>query len=270
MLRIVTYITKAIGGRLTRTPSQMLMQTAADVVELFGHGATADCRILPHSGIAVTGAQASDLNMIFLTSGATSEECEEALEAVCSKGVDALLVIDEGAENLRLWANRHNLNCVGQMPLMERKYQEVCPSSKFHVRLGKPQEGRIANKLAAAAFSLDEAACNIATAAGAFEAAEIDLWVAEDQSGLVGCGTFIGSDERVGIYTMATLPENQGRGVGRAIIETAMAYYQDRGVKLFTLGATEKGFPLYSKIGFEVITRPHVYVIGASTQFPGG
>jgi GNAT superfamily N-acetyltransferase len=254
---------------VAQTSSEMLMQTARDVARLFGHGPAADCRMLPHGGVAVSGASACDLNMIFLTPGATGEECGQALAAVQQKGVDAILVVDEGAQDLCAWANREGLHCVGQMPMMEREAGEVRPSSKFHVRRAGSDEAGTANRLAAAAFALDEAACNLAMAAGAFETAEVDLWLAEDQSHPVGCGIFIRSGEHAGIYTMATHPDQQRRGVGRAVLETAMAHYQDRGVKRFTLGATEKGYPLYSHVGFEVVTRPYIYVIGASTQFPG-
>ncbi len=208
--------------------------------------------------------------MLFLTSGATAEECEQALEAVQRKGVDALLVIDEGAEELCSWANQRGLSCVGQMPLMERKVGELHPSSSFRVLRAGSNEAGVANRLAAAAFSLDEAACNLAMAPGAFDTSAIDLWLADDDGVPLGCGVFIRNDEHVGIYTMATHPDQQKRGVGRAILETAMAHYQDQGAKRFTLGATEQGFPLYTKVGFEVATRPYVYVIGASTQFPGG
>lgn len=245
------------------------MQTAADVTGLFGHGVNCDCRMLPHSGIAVSGAPASDLNMLFLIPGATDEECEQALDAVLHKGVDALLVVDEGAQEARSWADARGLTCVGQLPLMERTAAKLHPTSDFQVRRVGASEAGEANRLAAAAFSLDEAACNLAMAPGTFMTDEIDLWLADDEGVSLGCGVFIRNGDHVGIYTMATHPDQQKRGVGRAILETAMAHYQELGVERFTLGATEKGYPLYTKVGFEVVASPYVYVIGASTQFPG-
>jgi len=47
-----------------------------------------------------------------------------------------------------------------------------------------------------------------------------------------------------------------------------MQYYQTKGIKRFTLGATEDGFPLYQKLGFEVIAEPYAFILGSSTQFP--
>jgi ribosomal protein S18 acetylase RimI-like enzyme len=67
---------------------------------------------------------------------------------------------------------------------------------------------------------------------------------------------------------MATPPNNQRRGAGRAVIENAMHYYHTKGVKRFTLTATEVGFPLYQKLGFEVVSEPFNFILGSSTQFP--
>lgn len=249
--------------------SAMLMQTAADIVGFFGYGPRSDCRMLPHGGIALSGAPAADLNMVFLTQGASEDEREQAFGAAQARGVDTILIIEEGAEELRRWATDKGLTEVGQMPLMERRASEVEPPPGLKVRIAAPDEIAIGNRLAASAFGLDEDACNIALTQGALETEGNDLWLAEDESGPVGCGMFVHSGDHVGIYTMSTPPEQQRRGIGRAILETAMSHYQSQGVQRFTLGATEKGYPLYERVGFEVITRPHIYVVGASTQFPG-
>jgi GNAT superfamily N-acetyltransferase len=254
---------------MAQSSSDMLMQTAADIVGFFRHGPRSDCRMLPHGGVALSAAPAADLNMVFLTQGALGEEREQAFEAVQAKGVDTILIIEEGAEDLRRWAAGKGLAEVGQMPMMERQASAVQPSTRFGIRLAAPDEIGTGNRLAAAAFGLDEAACSMALVRSALEAEGNDLWLAEDETGPVGCGIFIRSGDHVGIYTMSTPPEQQRRGIGRALLDTAMAHYQNEGVQRFTLGATEKGYPLYERVGFEIVTRPHVYVVGASTQFPG-
>ncbi|WP_337188818.1 GNAT family N-acetyltransferase [Phenylobacterium sp.] len=68
---------------------------------------------------------------------------------------------------------------------------------------------------------------------------------------------------QMSVYVMATPPAHQRRGVGRAVLETAMAHYQSAGVTHFTLGATETGYPLYERTGFRTVQKPHVFVIGA-------
>ncbi|MEU4561930.1 GNAT family N-acetyltransferase [Actinoplanes sp. NPDC023936] len=51
----------------------------------------------------------------------------------------------------------------------------------------------------------------------------------------------------VGVYWLATLPEQRSRGAGRAVLTAALAACPDRHV---TLVATEAGRPLYESAGF--------------------
>jgi N-acetylglutamate synthase len=209
---------------LAQSSSEMLMQTAADIVGFFEHGLRSDCRMLPHGGIALSGAPAADLNMVFLTKGASDDEREQALKAVEAQAVDTILILEEGAEELREWAAKKELSEVGQMPMMEREARKSSPSTALNVRIAAPDEIEIGNRLAASAFALDEGACKLALTREAVKVEGNDLWLAEDDTGPVGCGIFIRSGDHVGIYTMSTPPEQQRRGIGRAILDTAMAY----------------------------------------------
>jgi ribosomal protein S18 acetylase RimI-like enzyme len=246
----------------------MLRQTGADILRHVRHGAKAYCRELCHGCIALSGEPAADLNMLFLASGSTRTDFDGGLRAVNDKAVDALLIVEEGAKDIRSWASEAGFNEVGEMPLMERRFAEVRPTRDFDVRIASPGEVDVGNRISAAAFSLDEDACNRALPKAAFAVEGNDLWFAEEGGKAVGCGIFIRTDDHVGIYSMSTLPEHQRRGVGRAILDAAISHYQREGVERFTLGATETGYPLYERLGFEIVTRAHVFVIGASTQFP--
>lgn len=251
------------------TSPEMLEQTGADLIRIFSHGERSDCRPLAHGCIALSGEPAADLNMVVLTGGAEKSELNHALDAVRQKKVDAILIVEEGADVVRGWAADAGLTEVAQMPLMERRAADVRTGSDFVIRLADPHEAEAAMNLAAAAFSLKEAACVAAMPEKAIAQEGNDLWFAEEDGERVGCGVFIRTEDHVGVYTMSTPPDHQRRGVGRAILGEAMAHYQARGVERFTLGATEKGYPLYERVGFKVVTRPHLYVVGASTQFPG-
>ena len=54
---------------------------------------------------------------------------------------------------------------------------------------------------------------------------------------------------------MATLPEHQRKGMGRALLTRVIDDYRRRGVERFYLGATEAGRPLYASLGFETDRR---------------
>ncbi|MDZ4369959.1 MAG: GNAT family N-acetyltransferase [Phenylobacterium sp.] len=253
---------------MTPTPVETLMQMSHELVRLFGYGPRAECRMLEHGCIALSGEAAADLNMAVLTGQASGDDLDEVLAAVRAKGVDALLVVEEGADAVRAMATEAGLTEVGQMPIMLRGPADVTPRSDFTVRIAAPEDADIGNRLAAEAFSLDEAMCAAATPAALLRAGA-ELWVAEEDGAPVGSGMFLRAGDQVGIYIMATPPAHQRRGVGRAVLETAMAHYQAGGVTRFMLGATEMGYPLYERSGFRTVLQPHVFVIGASTQFPG-
>lgn len=252
---------------MTGKSATLIMEMGAELVRLFGYGARAECRMLPHGAIALSGEGSADLNMAVLTADATRAELDDTLAAAAAKGVDAILVVEEGADGVRGWAAEAGLTQVGQMPLMERPALPVEPGTRFTLRIADPSEGSTGNGLAAAAFDLNETMCNAAMPDAVY--ADTQLWLAEDRGEPVGSGVFVRTGEQVAIYCMATPPEQQRRGIGRAVLDAAIAHYQAEGVTRFNLGATEMGYPLYEKVGFEVVSRPHVYVIGTSTQFPG-
>jgi GNAT superfamily N-acetyltransferase len=54
-----------------------------------------------------------------------------------------------------------------------------------------------------------------------------------------------------GVYVMATLPEWERRGLGRAILNRILAEAAAMGFPLIVLTASKKGYPLYQKFGFE-------------------
>ena len=73
----------------------------------------------------------------------------------------------------------------------------------------------------------------------------------------------------VGIWSMATAPEHQRQGAGRATLAAVMAHHRQRGAGLFYLGATPVGKALYEGAGFRTVEETPIWVAGQSAQFPG-
>src|SRR5438094_344892 len=78
---------------------------------------------------------------------------------------------------------------------------------------------------------------------------------------IAGSGTFVRSGDHVGIYFMATRPQFQRQGIGRAVLDTAMRYYLGHNVTTFTLEATAAGVRLYEQVGFQTVAQPSVFVV---------
>lgn len=249
--------------------ASMLMQTGNDIARFFKHAPNPVCRIGNHCCIALSGEASADLNMLILANGATRADLAEGLTHIRGRGLDAIMLVEEGADDLRTWASDEGLMEVGQMPLMERRAAPVGPLPDFTVRMARRDEMKQVSRLAAEAFSLDATACENAMPASIVGDDDIDLWVVEERGLLLGCGAFVRTGAHVGIYVMSTPQANQRRGIGRAVLTMAMDHYQRAGAERFTLGATEVGYPLYERVGFTVRSRPHVFLVGSSTQFPG-
>ncbi len=248
-----------------------LSSIGQDCIRLFCHAPGADCRPVPGGWIALSGERGiADLNMAGLTRAATRASLDTVLAAIRDSGVDTLLLIDADAEEARGWATAAGLPEVGGVPVMERIAAPVDAPGGLNVRRALADEAGVAARLAAEAFALDRDACTRALPPATFADGRVTLWLAEDDSGPCGCGIFVQGDSHVGIYTMATPPSQQRRGVGRAVLAAGMAHYRALGATRFLLAATEVGFPLYQRVGFEVIAEPRVFVVGQSTQFPGG
>jgi ribosomal protein S18 acetylase RimI-like enzyme len=64
----------------------------------------------------------------------------------------------------------------------------------------------------------------------------------------------------VGVYNVATLPDQQRRGYGEAVMRYAVAEAQkEHGVEQSILQSTPAGLHLYQRMGYRTITRVSVY-----------
>ena len=253
--------------------TKALIELGRDAILFCQNGPNAHCVMYDGAWIAFSGVQQlADLNMIGITASASKNRFDGLLEESEKRNVDAILFIAADASNAMQWATDKGLTTAGQAPLMEKTMTTppAITSNKTIAQLSDSSEVALANTMGELAFSLPENSFQKALPSKTYDDPAVDLWMAraEDHQPL-GCGTFVRDvdGERVGIYAMATPPNNQRRGAGRAVIENAMNYYQAKGVNRFTLGATEVGYPLYEKLGFGVVAEPYVFILGSSTQF---
>jgi ribosomal protein S18 acetylase RimI-like enzyme len=76
------------------------------------------------------------------------------------------------------------------------------------------------------------------------------FWVAVDGSKIVGTVGAIDYGRVAYIALMTVLPELQGRGLGRRLMNHALAWLAARGCRVVLLDATAKGAALYETMGF--------------------
>src|SRR5512139_2057789 len=109
-----------------------------------------------------------------------------------------------------------------------------------------------------AAFEMPESR---AAEIGRYLEIQPDGWFVAEQAGvLLGMVGAVDYGKFAYIGMMAVLPEFQGRGIGRRLMEHILAWLDSRGTPVL-LDATEMGYPLYKKLGFVEIDLGCVYAL---------
>ena len=88
------------------------------------------------------------------------------------------------------------------------------------------------------------------------------FYVAEEQDNIIGCGAigpYWGKEDESSLFTVFVLPEHQGKGIGRAIIDTLEKDEFFLRAKRIEIPASITGVPFYLKMGYNYkngITEP--------------
>ena len=80
------------------------------------------------------------------------------------------------------------------------------------------------------------------------------FYVAEDAGRIIGCGAigpYWGKEDESSLFTIFVLPEYQGRGVGRKIVETLEQDEYALRAKRIEIPASITGLPFYRKLGYD-------------------
>jgi len=172
------------------------------------------------------------------------------------------------AQTLAPVATRLGLTRAGIAPLMVlRAGTPVRPdhATKVTRALG-PELVGIAGDLAAAAFDAPRDVIARCIDGGITETAGVETYVAWGDDGPMSAVSVTPTGNTAGISLMATPPEHQRKGMGRALLTRVIDDYRSRGVERFYLTATEAGRPLYASLGFERIADLSVWVLGGPNQ----
>ena len=79
------------------------------------------------------------------------------------------------------------------------------------------------------------------------------FYVAEDDEKIIGCGAigpYWGKEDESSLFTIFVLPECQGKGVGRKIVETLEQDEYALRAKRIEIPASITGLPFYRKMGY--------------------
>jgi len=84
-----------------------------------------------------------------------------------------------------------------------------------------------------------------------FHLNSVNYYLAYWKGEAVGCSLLFQSEDEAGLYLIGTQEEHRRKGIGSALTLTMLHDAEKQGAKGFQLQATEKGRPVYEKLGFE-------------------
>ena len=220
--------------------------------------------------LGLTGEPLADFNMLTLGPNPDAEAfLTRSMARVNERGLPLLAMMSPHvAQSLAPAATRLGLTAIGTAPLMVlRAGTAARPSRSAKVtRALGPELVGIAGDLAAAAFSAPRGAIARCIDVVLTETSGVETYIAWGDDGPMSAVSVTPTGNTAGISVMATPPEHQGKGMGRALLTQVIDGYRSRGVERFYLTATEAGLPLYASLGFETIADLSAWVLGDPTQ----
>jgi len=222
--------------------------------------------------LGLTDEPLADFNMLTLGPDPDAEAfLTRSMARVKARGLPLTVMMSPHvAQALAPVATRLGLTAAGTAPLMVLRAGTPMPPSrptKVTRALG-PELVGVAGDLAAAAFDVPRDAVARCIDVGITETAGVETYVAWGDDGPVSAVSVTPTGNTAGISLMATPPEQQRKGMGRALLTQVIDDYRGRGVERFYLTATEAGRPLYASLGFEALADLSAWVLGPSTQAP--
>ncbi len=219
--------------------------------------------------LGLTSEPLADFNI--LTIGADPEAEAFLIRAVAragERGAPLLVTLSPNvAPALGPIATRLGLTALGAAPLMVLRAGTVVRPGRRHkvVRALGPERVRVAGDLVAAAFSAPRDVVARCMDVGITETSGVETYIAWGDEGPMSVVSVTPAGNTAAISAMATLPEHQGKGMGRALLTQVIEDYRGRGVERFHLTASEAGRPLYASLGFETIADLSVWLSEPAT-----
>ena len=207
--------------------------------------------------LGLTAEPSADFNM--LTIGPDPNAADFFVRSVSrarERGLPLLALLSPHvAEDLAPVAMELGLAQVGASPLMVLRPGTAippCPPIRTTRVLGEDLVSA-AGDLVSAAFDVPRDAVARCIDVGITDTAGVETYIAWREDKPLSAVTVTPAGNTAGISLMATSPDHQRKGLGRALLTQVMGDFRRRGVERFYLGATEAGRQLYDSLGFEPV-----------------
>jgi GNAT superfamily N-acetyltransferase len=230
-----------------------------------------DIRLTSHAYLVATGEPYADFNAVLIDQGGDAEEQLRAYHhALQARNLPALYLFTPGvAGQLAATAEALGMTFAGKAPVM--MYDAVDLRSEAGgdtciKRVETAEELAVVCTILACAFSLNEDALRRVLGVAALDGPGLTMYLAYDAGQPVSTVATTVAGPIVGVWSMGTLPDQQRKGVGRALLGHVMAQHRSQGARAFYLWSTPAGHRLYEQLGYRIVSELSVWTTGQSVQ----
>lgn len=110
-----------------------------------------------------------------------------------------------------------------------------------------------------AAFEVPSDIARTLTPSAALEDDAVTFLIGRVEGQCVSTGTLVTHDDVAGVYSIATVEDHRGQGIGTDLTWEVLRRGRDDGCELGVLQSSEIGYSVYSKMGFETVVEYHMF-----------
>lgn len=216
-----------------------------------------------------SGTDIPAFNRIFALDAAPREEIATAAEWMADRGLPFCLIttgerraeVEELATSLGLVETEH------AEPGMVLTSLESFPGRTSDVSIEiVSDEDTLAEmtEIFATEFEFPVEIARFLTPPAALDEASMRYLVGRIDGQFVSMGTLIAHDDVAGVYSVGTINDFRGRGIGTDITWELLRLGREDGCRRGVLQSTEMGYSVYTNMGFEPVVKYHTF-----TSAPG-
>ena len=220
--------------------------------------------LTPGASLVLSGEPVADLNYAFIDAGPQAEaRLRGFVQTVEPRGIPAIFVFTpEVASQLAPVAIELGLQFAEHVPYMVYRPSKPCgEQSHFEVaRVDTEEDIKLCNIVAARGFGIAPDIMDRTFGPSYIHGPGLDVFIGRQRGVAVSTVQTVRSGDAVGIWAMATMPDQQRKGAGAALLKHVIAHHYERGAGFFYLGATPAGKPLYERVGFQTVSEASCWV----------
>jgi GNAT superfamily N-acetyltransferase len=228
-----------------------LRRTLATSARLWAHK---HHEVQPDSWLAFSGENSLDYNLACCASSTSSILTECCIAPVVQLGNPAIIILAGPGLATAQSLVQAGWVSVGALPFMGLMHRPALEhADRSGIRRLERDDLATARQILEMSHELDPESSVAAIPDGVVEGSDIEAWGVHEEGRMVGCLTTVMESGFVVVWSMAVLPEHQGRGHGRRLLSGVLSDHFDRGARGSLLHSSAAGERLYRSMGYECI-----------------